>query len=196
MARPRQALLSRQRIIDTAAALIDAEGLASFSTRRLASELGVQGPSLYHHFSNKEEILDTVADLIASRVDVSFFGKHDWRVALRLWGHSYRDALASHPNIAPVLVQDPSRRPAELIMADAVVRGLVEAGWPPARATHVGATMHYFVAGSALHQRGVDERSFTLGLDALIDGLARVYERVVGPLPPLPQETLEPLDAL
>jgi AcrR family transcriptional regulator len=196
MARPRQALLSRQRIIDTAAALIDAVGLSSFSTRRLASELGVQGPSLYHHFSNKEEILDTVADLIAARVDVSFFSKHDWRVALRLWGHSYRDALASHPNMVPVLAQGPRRRPAELAMADAVVGGLVDAGWPPADATHVGAIMQYFVAGSALHQRGVDERSFALGLDALIDGLARVYERIAGPLPPLPPTTLEPLEML
>jgi AcrR family transcriptional regulator len=196
MARPRQALLSRQRIIDTAAALIDAEGLASFSTRRLASALGVQGPSLYHHFSNKEEILDTIADAIAARVDVSFFGKHDWRVALRLWGHSYRDALASHPNIVPVLVQGPRRRPAELTIVEAVVEGLVEAGWPPARATHVEAIMHYFVAGSALHQPGVDERSFALGLDALIDGLARIYERAVGPLPTLPLETLEPLEML
>jgi hypothetical protein len=32
MARPHQALLSRQRIIDTAVALIDAEGLAALST--------------------------------------------------------------------------------------------------------------------------------------------------------------------
>jgi hypothetical protein len=74
--------------------------------------------------------------------------------------------------------------------------------------------MRYFVAGSALgsfargfiedpqlyadqyphltqahllaeHQQSVDEGAFTLGLDALIDGLALVYERVVGPLTPL-----------
>ncbi|MFD0788612.1 TetR/AcrR family transcriptional regulator C-terminal domain-containing protein, partial [Micromonospora azadirachtae] len=99
--------------------------------------------------------------------------------------------------------------------ADAVYGGLVDAGWPPARATHIGALMRYFVAGSALgsfargfvedpglyaeqyphltqahrlpeHQQQVDEGAFTLGLDALIDGLSRTYERQVGPLPPLP----------
>jgi len=205
MARPRQALLSRQRIVDAAAALIDAEGLDALSTRRLAAELGVRGPSLYNHFRTKEEILDAVADSITAQVDTSFFGTHGWPDALRLWGHSYRAALAAHPHIVPFLAQGPGRRPAALAMADAVYGGLVTAGWPPARATHIGALMRYFVAGSALgsfargfvedpqlyatqyphltqahrlpeHQTSVDEGAFALGLDALIDGLARIYD--------------------
>ena len=220
MARPRQALLSRERIVSAAAALIDAEGLEAVSTRRLAAELGVQGPSLYHHFANKEEILDAVANDISARVDVSGFADQDWRVALYQWGHSYRRALLDHPHIVPFLAQGPGRRPAALAMADAVYGGLVRAGWPPARATHVGAVMRYFVAGSALgsfargfvgdptlyandyphlaqahrlaeHQRSVDDGAFGLGLESLIDGLSRVYERVVGPLPPLDVAALD-----
>jgi AcrR family transcriptional regulator len=231
MARPRQALLTRERIITAAATLIDAEGLEAVSTRRLAAELGVQGPSLYHHFANKEEILDAVANEIAAQVDVSGFAEldgrsassrtgADWRVALYQWGHSYRRALLNHPHIVPFLAQGPGRRPAALAMADAVYGGLVRAGWPPARATHVGAVMRYFVAGSALgsfargfvedptlyandyphlaqahrlaeHQRSVDDGAFALGLESLIDGLTRVYERVVGPLPPLDVAALD-----
>jgi AcrR family transcriptional regulator len=220
MARPRQALLTRERIITAAATLIDAEGLEAVSTRRLAAELGVQGPSLYHHFGNKEEILDAVANEIAAQVDVSGFGGDDWRVALYQWGHSYRNALLNHPHIVPFLAQGPGRRPAALAMADAVYGGLVRAGWPPARATHVGAVMRYFVAGSALgsfargfvedptlyandyphlaqahrlaeHQRSVDDGAFALGLESLIDGLSRVYERVVGPMPPLDVAALD-----
>jgi len=212
--RPRQALLSRQRIVEAAAALIDAEGLAALSTRRLAAELGVRGPSLYNHFATKDEILDAVADSIIAQVDVSFFGRLDWREALRCWGLSYRAALAAHPNIVPHLARGPGRRPAGLAMADAVYGGLVDAGWPPARATHIGALMRYFVTGSTLgsfakgfvedpdvyaqryphlsqahrlaeHQRSVDEGAFLLGLDALIEGLSRTFERTVGPLPPL-----------
>jgi len=220
MARPRQALLTRERIITAAATLIDAEGLEAVSTRRLAAELGVQGPSLYHHFGNKEEILDAVANEIAAQVDVSGFAQEDWRVALYQWGHSYRNALLNHPHIVPFLAQGPGRRPAALAMADAVYGGLVRAGWPPARATHVGAVMRYFVAGSALgsfargfvedptlyatdyphlaqahrlaeHQRSVDDGAFALGLESLIDGLSRVYERVVGPMPPLDVAALD-----
>ncbi|GIJ76242.1 regulatory protein, tetR family [Micromonospora phaseoli] len=216
MPRPRQALLSRERIVEAAAALIDSEGLEGFSTRRLAATLGVRGPSLYNHFGTKDAILDAVADSITSQVDVSYFDEVDWREALHRWGHSYRAALAAHPNIVPHLAQGPGRRPAALAMADAVYGGLVRAGWPPARATHIGALMRYFVTGSALgsfargfvedpglyadqyphlsqahrlaeHQQRVDEGAFTLGLEALIDGLSRTYERAIGPLPPLPQ---------
>ncbi|HEV7896543.1 MAG TPA: TetR/AcrR family transcriptional regulator C-terminal domain-containing protein [Planosporangium sp.] len=223
MARPRQALLSRQRIIEAATALIDSEGLAALSTRRLAAELGVQGPSLYNHVATKEDLLDAVADSITGQVDISVFGRHDWRVALRLWARSYRDALTAHPNIVPYLAQGPGRRPAALAMADAVYGGLVDAGWPPARATHIGALMRYFVAGSALgsfargfvedpqlyatryphltqahrlaeHQHSVDEGAFALGLDALVDGLEAVYEQVVGPLPAQPAQPAQPSD--
>ncbi|MGR6318573.1 TetR/AcrR family transcriptional regulator C-terminal domain-containing protein [Micromonospora soli] len=207
MPRPRQALLSRDRIVATALALIDADGLAALSTRRLAAALGVQGPSLYNHFGTKDEILDAVADSVTATVDVGGFGRYDWCEALRHWARSYRAALAAHPNIVPYLAQGPGRRPAALAMADAVYGALVRAGWPPARATHVGAALRYFVAGSALgsfargfvedralyathphlgqahrlagHQERVDEGAFTLGLDALLHGLSAEYDRTV-----------------
>jgi AcrR family transcriptional regulator len=205
VARPPQALLSRERIVAVASAMIDADGLDALTTRRLAAELGVRGPSLYNHFATKDEILDAVADELIRPVDTSFFATHEWPDALRLWGRSYRAALAAHPNIVPYLVRGPGRRPAQLQMADAVYGGLVDAGWPPARATYVGALMRFFITGSALgsfargfvadpqlyaagyphlnqaHRlaaRGdsVDEGAFALGLDALITGLIQTYE--------------------
>ena len=41
MARPRQALLTRERIVEAAATLIDAEGLDALSMRRLATDARV-----------------------------------------------------------------------------------------------------------------------------------------------------------
>src|SRR5437879_13868981 len=115
MARPRKPLLSTDRIVETARALVDAEGLAAVSTRRLAAELGVSGPSLYNHFRTKDEILDAVADTVVAQVDLSMFdGTMDWRTALLEWGRSYRAALTAHPDIVPFLAQGPGRRPAGL----------------------------------------------------------------------------------
>ncbi|MET7903493.1 TetR/AcrR family transcriptional regulator C-terminal domain-containing protein [Streptomyces sp. NPDC005336] len=151
MARPRKPLLSRERIVAAALGLVDSEGLAALSTRRLAAELGVSGPSLYNHFTTKDEILDAVADTVIAQVDVSMFENgEDWRTELLEWGRSYRAALAAHPHIVPFLAQGPGRRPAGLRMADAVFGGMVKAGWPPAHATRIGALMRYYVAGSAL----------------------------------------------
>ncbi|MBO1331918.1 TetR/AcrR family transcriptional regulator [Streptomyces sp. VRA16 Mangrove soil] len=156
MARPRKPLLSRDRIVDAARALVDAEGLAAVSTRRLAAELGVSGPSLYNHFRTKDQILEAVADSVSALVDLSMFEPaqdgtpRDWRTALHDWAVSYRAALREHPNIVPVLAQGPGRRPAGLRLADAVFGAMVDAGWPPAQATSNGALMRYFVMGSAL----------------------------------------------
>lgn len=153
MARPRKPLLSRDRIVEAAGALVDAEGLDAVSTRRLAAELGVSGPSLYNHFRNKDEILDAVADAVSARVDLSMFDEddpRDWRTALHDWALSYRSALRAHPNTVPVLARGPGRRPAGLKVADAVFGAMVRAGWPPAQATYIGALMRYFITGSAL----------------------------------------------
>jgi AcrR family transcriptional regulator len=218
MARPSKPLLSRDRIVTAALALIDAEGPAALSTRRLAAALGVSGPSLYNHVRTKDEILDAVADAVIARVDLSMFaaigpsagegagegagaGDGAWRDAVLAWARSYRAALAAHPNIVPFLARGPGRRPAGLRMADAVFGGLVEAGWPPAQATRIGAALRYFVTGSALasfaygfvddataydpaayphlgqahllaeHRREVDEGAFETGLAAMLDGL-------------------------
>ncbi|WP_329193973.1 MULTISPECIES: TetR/AcrR family transcriptional regulator [unclassified Streptomyces] len=207
MARPRKPLLSRDLIVEAAGALVDAEGLEAVSTRRLAAALGVSGPSLYNHFRTKDEILEAVADSVSGRVDLSMFdGGREWREALHDWAHSYRAALADHPNIVPVLARGPGRRPAGLRVADAVFGAMTQAGWPPAQATRIGALMRYFILGSAVasfargfvddrtaydpgdyphlgqahllaeRQQEVDEGAFETGLSALLDGLALQYE--------------------
>ncbi|WP_369388294.1 TetR/AcrR family transcriptional regulator [Streptomyces sp. CG1] len=151
MARPRKPLLSTDRIVETARELVDREGLAAVSTRRLAAELGVSGPSLYNHFRTKDEILEVVADSVSGLVDLSMFEDgRDWRTALHDWAVSYRAALRDHPNVVPVLARGPGRRPAALRLADAVYGAMVAAGWPPAQATSIGALMRYFIMGSAL----------------------------------------------
>lgn len=223
MARPRKPLLSRDRIVAAAGVLVDEEGLEAVSTRRLAAALGVSGPSLYNHFRTKDAILEAVADAVSAKVDLSMFdgwsdggsdgvsdsgsdtGK-DWRGALYDWAHSYREALADHPNIVPVLARGPGRRPAGLRLADAVFGAMTAAGWPPAQATRIGALMRYFILGSAVasfaggfvddetaydpadyphlgqahllaeRRREVDEGAFETGLTALLDGLALQYE--------------------
>ncbi|MFD7294332.1 TetR/AcrR family transcriptional regulator [Streptomyces sp. NPDC059897] len=153
MARPRKPLLSRDRIVDAAHTLVDTEGLAAVSTRRLAAELGVSGPSLYNHFRTKDQILEAVADSVSAQVDLSMFDaddERDWRTALHDWAVSYRSALRAHPNIVPVLARGPGHRPAGLRLADAVFGAMVDAGWPAPQATSIGALMRYFVTGSAL----------------------------------------------
>jgi AcrR family transcriptional regulator len=197
--RPRTPLLSKELIVARALAIIDAEGLAELSTRRLARDLRVSAPSLYNHFRTKEDILDAVADAIVARVDLSMFGRQEWPAALVEWARAYRAVLAAHPHAVPLIARGPGRRPAALRLAETVFGALVDAGWPPRDATSIGAAMRYFVAGSAVGSFAggfpadaglyatdyphlsdahllssvsseVDERAFEVGLAALVSG--------------------------
>jgi AcrR family transcriptional regulator len=208
MPRPREPILSKQRIVDAATAIVDADGMDALSTRRLAAELEVRAPSLYNHFATKDEILDAIGDAVLAGVDLSMFGTLSWDVALERWARAYRAAFAAHPNLVPFLSRGPARRPAALRVADAVYGALVDAGWPPRHATRIGATMRYFVAGSALgsfalgfvddpavyaeeyphltgahrlreHHHEVDEGAFELGLRTLVKGYRALYAEVV-----------------
>lgn len=213
MARPARPVLSQQRIVEAAIAIVDEEGLEALSTRRLARALRVQAPSLYNHFATKEEILDAAGDEIVAQVDLSMFGRDPWPEALKTWARAYRAAFASHPNIVPFLVRGPGRRPAALRLADAVYGALTDAGWPASHATRIGATMRFFVAGSVLssfslgfpddpalydgryphladahrlreHRAQVDDGAFELGLNALVDGFVTLYQETVTPATP------------
>ncbi|RJQ77776.1 TetR family transcriptional regulator [Pseudonocardiaceae bacterium YIM PH 21723] len=203
MPRPRTPLLSRDRIRAAALALIDKDGLAELSMRKLAQELGVQAASLYSHYKTKEALLDEIGVQILDKVDVTGFAGSDWRAGLTGWARSYRAALAAHPNFVPYLASGPGRHPAALEIADKIHGGLIRAGWPPRYATMIGASTKYLVLGAALTSfaRGfdadtqvyldrypnlgqahllqqmadeIDTDSFELALTAFLDGLDRL----------------------
>lgn len=148
MARPSTPLLSRDRIRDAALGLIDADGLEAFSLRRLAATLGVSAPSLYSHFATREEVLDAVVDHVIAGVDTSGFAR-GWRDGLLTWARSYRAAILAHPAAAPLVASGAQHREQFLAMADAAHGGLVEAGWPPRRATEIAGGVKFLVIGAA-----------------------------------------------
>lgn len=148
MPRPRTPRLSAAAIRDTALRLIDERSLAELSMRLLAQELRVQASSLYGHFSNKDEVLDAVANLLIADVDTTGFAR-GWRDGLLTWARSYRAVLAAHPNCVPLIASGTQRRKRFLEMANSVHGGLVGAGWSPRRATEISGAVKYLVIGAA-----------------------------------------------
>src|ERR1700743_2792992 len=62
--RPRREPISKEAIVTAAIGLLDREGLAALSMRRLAEELGTGAASLYWHVGSKDGLLDLVLDEI------------------------------------------------------------------------------------------------------------------------------------
>ncbi|GHF70918.1 TetR family transcriptional regulator [Kitasatospora xanthocidica] len=150
MGRPSRPLLTRDGIMRAALALVDEEGAAALSTTRIAARLGVKGPSLYNYVSSRDEIIAGVSDLIVAEMDLDPTVQ-PWTAALDAWARSYRAALASHPNMVPLLASRPTRSVAALRSYACAFAMLREAGWPEERVLPVVQSLEYLLIGSALH---------------------------------------------
>jgi AcrR family transcriptional regulator len=68
---PARSMLSRERIETEALALIEAQGLEGFSTRKLGQRLGCEAMSIYHHFPSKAHLLDALVDRALSSLPIA-----------------------------------------------------------------------------------------------------------------------------
>jgi AcrR family transcriptional regulator len=88
--------LSRERILSAALRVVEREGVAALSMRRLAQELDVWPMSLYTYFRDKDELLDAIAAQTAGAVALPDEAE-SWRERLRALLHAVRgsgDSLA------------------------------------------------------------------------------------------------------
>jgi len=123
--------LTRDEILNGALELIDTEGLGALTMRRLAREVGVEAMTLYHHFPNKDAILDGVAQTIIARMRLDDPLPEDWMDLLVMFAVAFRRTLAEHPNAMPILMTRPMAPPADATVTPASV--LAGAGFDPER---------------------------------------------------------------
>jgi AcrR family transcriptional regulator len=97
--------LSNETIRDAALALIDEDGLAEFSTRKLGRVLGCEAMAIYWYYPSKDALLDAVVDKLMAPVGlaVASHDTADWIAVLRELAHAYRRIAHEHPNAFPLL---------------------------------------------------------------------------------------------
>ena len=105
--------LSRERVIDRAVALMDAQGVQHLTMRRLGEDLHVEAMALYRYVNGREDLLEGVVDRLVSglRVDPGSRVQPEdgWQGFLQWMAHSVRDLALAHPNIFPLIA---TRHPA------------------------------------------------------------------------------------
>ncbi|GAA3822205.1 TetR/AcrR family transcriptional regulator C-terminal domain-containing protein [Amycolatopsis tucumanensis] len=119
--RPAPAPLSRERIVEAAIRLADADGLDAVSLRKVAAELGVGPMRLYGYLETKEELLDLMVDAAQAEIRPSGEG---WREVLRSLAEATRQAVHRHEWLADLLGGRPQLGPNALARLEAVVAGL------------------------------------------------------------------------
>jgi AcrR family transcriptional regulator len=144
--------LTRQRVLEAALRIVDSEGLAALTMRRLGRELGVEAMSLYRHVPNKEALLDGIVELIVLEIDVPSWPDGDWKEATRHILRSYRRAAHAHPNAFPLVTMRPLNTPEALRRLDVTFEIFRRAGFDEATAIVAFRTLAGYTRGFALEE--------------------------------------------
>jgi TetR/AcrR family tetracycline transcriptional repressor len=98
----RERPLTREELLDAALGIVDSEGLAALTMRRLAAAVGVEAMSIYYHVPHKEALLDGVVERMRSEMRLPPTEPDDWADALEAIFVEYRRVLVAHPNMLPL----------------------------------------------------------------------------------------------
>lgn len=212
---PRYSPLTRAAIADAAIALAERDGADTLTMRRLGAELGVEAMALYHHFPNREALLDEVGQRLLEPLDALTLGG-DWRAACREFATALRAIAVAHPATFQLVGLKPLDAARSLQPVERLLSVMLDDGLKPAQAlAGYRATVSYargyalaeatgftvdaaapagrrrlaelspadfpILAGLADELAQLDaDGGFEVGLAALLDGLARGWERLNG----------------
>ncbi|MGW0178429.1 TetR/AcrR family transcriptional regulator C-terminal domain-containing protein [Nocardia sp. NPDC003345] len=136
----------RKRLLRSAIAIADTEGLEAVSMRRLAAELGAGPMSLYRYVANKDELLTEMADEVFAELDLPAPGGREWRADLELAAYEQWRLCRRHLWL-PRLISftRPLLAPNMMAQTEWVLAALDGLGLPLPVRMHEALTLHALV---------------------------------------------------
>ena len=140
--------LTVEKIVKTAIALADEEGLEQLSMRKVAEKLGTGAMSLYRYVPSKAELLDLMLDTIHGE-DPPADERGPWRQRLHEAAYRGRALIQRHPWMLSVsLGQRPPLGPNILTSYDRFLGILAGIGLTPAEMVATAELVNNYVAGA------------------------------------------------
>ncbi|MEU7990069.1 TetR/AcrR family transcriptional regulator [Streptosporangium canum] len=143
--------LSRDRIVEEAVVLLDAEGADRLTMRRLAERLSTGSTTLYWHVKTKDDVLDLALDAIFAEVEIPSKSDQGWRADITALINGWRAVLLRHPWSAALLSR-PMLGPNVLARSEFLYATLLEAGVVEPHLTAAAYGLSNYVIGSGLMQ--------------------------------------------
>lgn len=100
--------LQRESVARAALHLLDEVGLDGLTMRRLAADLDIQNQSLYWHFTNKQELINCMAELMIADAFAELQypdPEQDWAEWLTAFARRFRRTMLAHRDGARVLAE-------------------------------------------------------------------------------------------
>lgn len=145
--------LDRDRITTVSVRLLDTEGPAKFSMRRLAAELGVTAMSLYWYVDTKDDLLELALDSVYAEITgirapaTDRTAAPDWRERLRELAAQHRALLVRHPWVSPLVGKYLNIGPRSMEFSAAVQEAMRGTGLSPQGQAGAIAAVFQFVYG-------------------------------------------------
>ncbi|MEU0514219.1 TetR/AcrR family transcriptional regulator [Amycolatopsis sp. NPDC006125] len=140
-------VVTEEKIVRTAIAIADAEGLDALSMRRLAAEMGTGTTSLYRHVAGKDELFELMVDTIIGEEPLPEPGD-DWRAELAQLARRQRAVMLLHPWLAQQAARHPTLGPNVIARADHHLGIVSRMTDDPTLATMVVDTINTHVLGA------------------------------------------------
>jgi AcrR family transcriptional regulator len=156
-ARRRREPISREAIVTAAIQLLDREGLAALSMRRLAEELGTGAATLYWHVGSKDGLLDLVFDELIGEEQVPDADPSRWQEQLKDIARAQRRVSLRHPYLVRISIGRIPMGPSALRFSERVLAILRAGGLPPRLAVQGYLLLIATVNGFTLDETGVDD---------------------------------------
>ena len=99
--------LSKERIVDAAIEILDAEGEDALTFRALAARLATGSGAIYWHVANKGELLSATTNDVVARAMTEVVGGASPREAIRAVAMKVFDVIDAHPWVGTQLAREP-----------------------------------------------------------------------------------------
>lgn len=149
--------LTREKIAESGAALLNEVGLDGLSMRKLGAKLGVEAMSLYNHVKNKADLLDAVHGFFLLRMTQELAAKppvEGWKNAARNMTLAFLHMLKSNPKAIPLFASRSAIAPGALSVMDQAVEVLLRAGFTPRESINAFQTFFALTLGHAIFHYG------------------------------------------
>jgi AcrR family transcriptional regulator len=148
--------MPRDRIVDAALALVDAEGAEALSMRTLAQKLDSGTATLYRHFANRSALVADVVDHVFGEValDARELADMNWQQACETVVHRMYAALNRHPNVTRLMLEQIPLGPNAMAIREASLSMLLDNGFAPDMSARIYATLARYVLGFAIQYSG------------------------------------------
>jgi AcrR family transcriptional regulator len=156
-ARRRREPISRDQIVTAAVQLLDRDGLAALSMRRLAEELGTGAATLYWHVGSKDGLLDLVMDEVIGEGKIPDPDPERWREQIKQVARDQRAASHRHPWLVRVSIGRIPMGPNALRYSERILAILRAGGLPPRLAVQGYLLLIATINGFTIDETGVGD---------------------------------------